>query len=318
MVPLACSHGRLPSVAVRATLQYDCMVFEVGWGECYFVRARRSYHWFGWLLWGIFMIHVAILMKPYVEMILSGRKTIESRLTKTARAPYGVIERGERIYFKQSAGPFRATAVVDEVLCVDGLTPRRVRRLKKIYNSGICGDDQFWEWKRDSNFVTLVWLREVEQVKFGPSLNPQRGIAWLTLDEKMDVYPECVCERNGDSQLPYGVEECDASVLPIVINLTAGNVRNSHVRVPVEVRSYFPKWAFGGATKAEQAGRMLTLELENGPTVLTDIVSDKGIFRARGCWREWFDMCGAESGDRVLLFPVGKEGHYFVRLAAGE
>ena len=33
----------------------------------------------------------------------------------------GVIERRERIYFKQSSGPFRATAVVDQVLFVDGL-----------------------------------------------------------------------------------------------------------------------------------------------------------------------------------------------------
>ena len=262
------------------------------------------------------MIHVAILMRPYVEMILSGRKTIESRLTKTSRAPYGVIERGERIYFKQSGGPFRATAVVDEVLCVDGLTPRHVRRLKKIYNSGICGDDQFWEWKRDSNYVSLIWLREVEEISYGPEVKPQRGIAWLTLDDEMDVYPECVAD-NGE-MLPYGEIEDRCSGLPIVIVLTAGNIRNSHVRVPSKVRQLFPKWAFGGATKLEQAGRLLTLELENGPTVVTDIVSDKGIFRSRGCWREWFDMCGAEAGDRVLLFPVGKEGHYFVRLAGSE
>lgn len=259
------------------------------------------------------MIHVAILMKSYVEMVLSGRKTIESRLTKTARAPYGMIERGERIYFKQSSGPFRATAVVDQVLFVDELTPKRLKELKRAYNGGICGDDAFWERKRDSNYASLIWLRGVEAVEYGPKVNPQRGIAWLTLDDEMDVYPNCVGETYGNETFQYEEPPGDGSRLPIVIPLTAGNIRNSHVRVPKDARRLFPKWAFGGATKADQAGRLLTLELEDGPTLVTDIVEGSGLIRVRSPWRNWFRKCRAIAGDQVLFFALG-EARYLVRL----
>ena len=64
-------------------------------------------------------VHVAILMRRYLDLVLAGRKTIESRLTRTSRAPYEQIHAGERIYFKVSAGPFMATAVVYAVTCFD-------------------------------------------------------------------------------------------------------------------------------------------------------------------------------------------------------
>ena len=60
-------------------------------------------------------VHVAILLRPYIKLILSGRKTVESRLTITPRAPFEGIKPGDRIFFKASAGPYMATAVADAV-----------------------------------------------------------------------------------------------------------------------------------------------------------------------------------------------------------
>jgi len=51
------------------------------------------------------MIHVAILKPGYIQAILAGTKTIESRLTKTAQPPYGKVVTGERLYLKASGGP---------------------------------------------------------------------------------------------------------------------------------------------------------------------------------------------------------------------
>ena len=55
--------------------------------------------------------HLVILKKPYLEAILSGRKTIESRFTKTKRPPFGQIEAGDRLFLKLSSGPVCGTAV---------------------------------------------------------------------------------------------------------------------------------------------------------------------------------------------------------------
>lgn len=268
------------------------------------------------------MIHVAILMKPYLDLILSGRKTIESRLTKTNRPPYDSIEVGERIYFKQSSGPFRATAIAEQVLCLDRVTPQRVMELQHTYNDAICGTDDFWEWKRDSRFVTLIWLREVESVEIGPGVAPQRGIAWLGLDENLDVYPACLTTPNESNtiarQLKFAATApADDPNDVIVLPLTDGNIRNAHVSIrgetPGSVRGQFPDWAFGGATKETQSTRLLRLEFADGAVVETDIVAGKNIFRVRGVWRKWFKENGASAGDALLLFPLGV-GHYAVRL----
>jgi hypothetical protein len=72
------------------------------------------------------LIHIAVLIQPYLDFILQGKKTVESRLTMQARDPFDNIEKGERIYFKQSSGPYRATAIADQVLFEDNLTPRRI------------------------------------------------------------------------------------------------------------------------------------------------------------------------------------------------
>jgi len=258
------------------------------------------------------MIHVAILIKPYLDLVLTGRKAIECRLTRTNRVPYRAVEVEDRLYFKQSAGPFRATAVADEVLSLEGLTPKRIRDLKREYNDGILGEPAFWDWKSDARFGTLIWLRDVEPVAYGPSVDPQRGIAWLLLDDRHDVYPDCV-DRSGAFALPWSADE-SASAPPgvITIPLTAGNIRHAHVSVR-RARERFPRWAFGGRTRMERARRSLVIEFEDGSAFETDIVDEKHIFRARRPWRRWFREERAEPGDRVLFFPLGA-GRYLARL----
>ena len=116
--------------------------------------------------------HVAILLKRYVKLILEGRKTIESRLTRTTRAPYRAIGPGDRIYFKCSSGPYMATAIADRVTFHADLTPAKIERLKTRYNAAVCGDDQYWQFKSNSRYATFVHLREVQPVDTGPALAP--------------------------------------------------------------------------------------------------------------------------------------------------
>src|SRR5262245_20163342 len=114
------------------------------------------------------MIHIAVLLKPYLDLVLSGRKTVECRLTRQARDPYERIEAGERIYFKQSAGPYGVTAVVDHVMFESGLTPKRLQEIRRDYNDEIRGDASFWNYKRNSLFCSLIWLKDVQPIDNGP------------------------------------------------------------------------------------------------------------------------------------------------------
>ncbi len=141
------------------------------------------------------MIHVAIIHKRYLDAILAGEKTIEARLSKIRTEPFGRVKKGERIYFKQSSGPFRATAVIRRVKSFDDLSPSRVRSMRREYNTGILGDTAFWTAKSRATCATLMWLAKVELIDTGPDLSTvqPRGSrrAWFVLTDEFDVYPTC-------------------------------------------------------------------------------------------------------------------------------
>lgn len=128
--------------------------------------------------------HVAILWPQYIRLILSGKKTVESRLTITSRPPYRAIKPGDRIYFKASSGPFLATAVAGKVEFHEGLTPDKIDGLRKRHNDAVCGDAEFWERKRDSRYATFITLCDIKPIADfdAPRIKPSRGLAWFVID----------------------------------------------------------------------------------------------------------------------------------------
>lgn len=263
------------------------------------------------------MIHVAILQHAYLEAILDGRKTVEMRLTRTNRVPFEAVEVGERLFFKRSGGPFRATAVADHVLFMGELGPRDLVRIRRDYNEWVGADGAFWQSRRDCRFCSLIWLREVERIRFGPRMRPHHGVAWQCLPESADVYPRCAVLREDETkaravqdQQSGGLSSSNTAntrVLggAILIPLTEGNLRHGHVYLTRHI-DRFPADALGGPTRA-LVGKPVRLHFEGGEVVETDIVASRRIFRSRA-WRTWFARRGAEPGDRVRLDPHGPRG----------
>ncbi len=239
------------------------------------------------------MIHVAVLLKPYIDLVLAGTKTVEIRLTRQNRDPFEAIERGERIYFKQSGGPYRAAAIAGHVICESGLTPDRIRQIRQDYNELICGESEFWRRKRSSLFSTLIWLEDVEPTDTGPAIMPLQGRAWLTLKDEP------------------AWRRCDRGDSSFAVVLTDGNLRNSSLYV-TRILDRFPASAIGGATKRE-SGRPIKLVLHEGPTVNTDIVGRRKLLRTR-VWGSWFKAHGVRVGDQVVFTPV-EDRTYFVGLS---
>ncbi len=242
------------------------------------------------------MIHVAILHEQYLQAILDGRKTIEMRLTITNRVPYESVEVGERVYFKRSGGPFGGTGVVDHVMFMCDLTPRDILRIRRDYNEWIGGPPEFWASRRAARFCTLIWIRDVKPIRFGPRMRPHHGVAWQCLPDRDDVYPRCLAEdqhlfADGGSNGPA-----------MLITVTDANIRHGHIYLR-EIIDRFPADAIGGNTRAD-AGRPLHLHLVGGRNIDTDIVAGKKIFRSRA-WRSWFVQQGAQAGDQVCLSPRG-------------
>jgi len=128
-------------------------------------------------------VHVAILKRRFIRAILTGRKTVECRLSRRTAPPFGRVETGDRLFLKQSGGPFVATAVAGEVSTFRDLQPRKVDELKTRFEPNVCGGPDYWHAKRTSRFATFIHLRQVEPCQIGPAYkkSPYRG--WFVLPD---------------------------------------------------------------------------------------------------------------------------------------
>jgi ASC-1-like (ASCH) protein len=109
--------------------------------------------------------HLVILKKPYLDLILSGRKTIELRLTRARYVPGPRAAAGDRLFLKASGGPVCAVATAAEVRYYEDLTPERIAGIRREYNEKIGGGDDVWQSMMDCRSGFLVWLRDVRIVE---------------------------------------------------------------------------------------------------------------------------------------------------------
>jgi ASC-1-like (ASCH) protein len=129
------------------------------------------------------MNHLAILKKPYLDAIIEGRKTIESRFTRTRHPPFSQIAAGDRLFLKLSSGPVCAVAKVQAVRQFENLTPGKIQQLKTQHNSLILGENEYWESKRDCKYGVLIRLADVRHIK-PVFINKHYWRAWVVLTEK--------------------------------------------------------------------------------------------------------------------------------------
>ncbi len=127
--------------------------------------------------------HLAILKKQYLDAILAGRKTIESRLYQTKQKWLSQISAGDKIFLKASSGPVMATAIVDKVKYFENLTAAQILEMKKQYNQQILGDEHYWREKTNSRFGILVWLKNVQPIPH-QSIKKFDWRAWVVLTPK--------------------------------------------------------------------------------------------------------------------------------------
>ena len=142
------------------------------------------------------MDHVAILRKACFKKgedilgdILAGRKTIESRWYKFRHSPWGKIEKGDNVYFKDSGEPVSIKAKVKKVISFSGLTPKKVRQILNKYgrDDGIERKKipEFFKLFKNKKYCLLIFLENPKKIK--PFNIDKAGFgnmsAWLTIKD---------------------------------------------------------------------------------------------------------------------------------------
>ena len=129
--------------------------------------------------------HLAILKKPYLDMVLDGRKQVESRFSKVRSPAFGRVFVGDRLFLKVSSGPVCGMASVAAVEYFEALTPQRIAEIRRKYNSRILGPEQYWRSKRDSKFGVLAWLQDIRRIE-PVRISKKDWRAWVILTENCD------------------------------------------------------------------------------------------------------------------------------------
>jgi hypothetical protein len=118
------------------------------------------------------MDHVAIMKKSWglLPKIISGEKVIESRWYQSKHSPWGTIEKGDAVYFKNSGEPVSVRAGVAKVLSFSDLTPKKVKEILDRYgqDDGIEESKMpdFFKLFKNKKYCLLIFLKNVENYGF--------------------------------------------------------------------------------------------------------------------------------------------------------
>lgn len=124
-------------------------------------------------------VHLAVMVEPYLSYILDGRKTIESRLSKHAIAPFRQIGPGDLVLLKLSGGPVVGTFTAGSVEFIH-LNPAELARLAADYGGPVCVDAAFWAERADRRYATLVGCTNPQKLRAAPIPKTDRR-GWVVL-----------------------------------------------------------------------------------------------------------------------------------------
>lgn len=121
---------------------------------------------------GPYGLHVAVFIEPFLQYILEGRKTVESRFSVRRCPPYHQVNEGDVILLKHTGGPIVGVCEVSDVWFYD-LNPRTWADIRRRFAEALCAEDpSFWTGRRGASFGTLMRIDHVR--RFTPVPFPKR------------------------------------------------------------------------------------------------------------------------------------------------
>ena len=109
-----------------------------------------------------FSVHLAIMLEPYLQYILDGTKTVESRFSKNRIAPFNMVEPGDVVLLKKVASRSISGVCVVRKVWFYRLNPDTWSQIRDEFSKALRADDpSFWEQREAAQFATLMRIAEV-------------------------------------------------------------------------------------------------------------------------------------------------------------
>ena len=127
-------------------------------------------------------VHLAVFVEPFLEAILDGRKTMESRFGVHRCAPFDRVGAGDLILLKRSGGPVVGIAVAGRASFYK-LDAAKLGDIRDRYAAQIFAeDDDFWNARAEKRFATLIEIEHVTPIET-TSVQKKDRRGWVTYRE---------------------------------------------------------------------------------------------------------------------------------------
>ena len=133
-------------------------------------------------------IHLAIFNEPFLSLIFTGQKKIESRFSINMISPFRKVSKGDLIVLKESGGLISGVFIAGEVMYFSNLDELGFKNLNEKYGNLICSnyDKEFWKKRENARYVTLIEVKKVKKlIPFASEKSDRLG--WSVLQEGENI-----------------------------------------------------------------------------------------------------------------------------------
>lgn len=111
-------------------------------------------------------IHLAIFNEPFLSLVLTGEKKIESRFSINKISPYQRVKKGDVIILKESGGYVTGVFVAGKVEFFHNIEKRMLDEIEFKYGELICSsyDKDFWKNKNKAKYGSLIEVKKVKKL----------------------------------------------------------------------------------------------------------------------------------------------------------
>ena len=131
-----------------------------------------------------YVLHLAVMVEPFLTYMLEGRKTIESRFSQKRIAPFNKINPGDIILLKKAGGQIVAVCLADDTWFYR-LDPESWNTIKENFADYICAQDPaFWHEREKAAFATLIKVVRVTPIE-PVSIEKRDRRGWVVLTPEL-------------------------------------------------------------------------------------------------------------------------------------
>lgn len=126
-------------------------------------------------------LHLAVFVEPYLDLILTGKKTIESRFSINRCPPFQKTLKNDIILLKKSGGPIVGICQVEYVWSYT-LNRKLWDEIRLVHYKALCIEDEnFWKQKAKAKFATLLKVIKVVTLNTPIMLTKSDRRGWVVL-----------------------------------------------------------------------------------------------------------------------------------------